>query len=268
MLYSVSPSLIALEPYISTKHYTQHQVNRNRYTATSQAVIMPPKRRTSSQRTANAQQRAQSTLSFGKGQQNRVTKPSLSAAQQNKKSKKDPALYDITPADAEPELEEPTTADVAIVEQVAQETEDPLAQKRSTTTEDVLGGKAQESTDGATSGVLGSGWVGDEEQRARKVKDSQVKAYWRTKEQERKAPRVHQESLSLDEKILREWDMSGQYGPCIGIARLKRWKRANMLGLQPPIEVLNVLLKSLDAGDAKMQRAHVDELMSSRFIET
>jgi len=228
---------------------------------------MPPKRRTSSQRTAGAQQRAaQSTLSFGKGQQNRVTKPSV--AQQNKKSKKDPALFDVTPAEAEPQLDEPTTADVAIAEQVAHETEDPLNHKQSTTTEDVLGGRAQESTDGATGGVLGSGWVGDEEQRARKVKDSQVKAYWRKKEQERKSPRVHQESLSLDEKILREWDMSGQYGPCIGIARLKRWKRANMLGLQPPIEVLNVLLKSLDAGDVKMQRAHVDELMSPRFIET
>jgi DNA polymerase delta subunit 4 len=56
--------------------------------------------------------------------------------------------------------------------------------------------------------------------------------------------------------------------PCIGIARLKRWKRANMLGLNPPIEVLAVLLKELDAGEVKSQRAHVDELMSSRFIET
>jgi DNA polymerase delta subunit 4 len=56
--------------------------------------------------------------------------------------------------------------------------------------------------------------------------------------------------------------------PCIGIARLKRWKRANMLGLKPPIEVLAVLLKGIDTGDTKMQRAHVDQLMSSRFIET
>lgn len=56
--------------------------------------------------------------------------------------------------------------------------------------------------------------------------------------------------------------------PCIGIARLKRWKRANLLGLKPPIEVLAVLLKEMDSGDAKAQRAHVDELMSSRFVET
>lgn len=229
---------------------------------------MPPKKRTSSQRTTGPQQRSQGTLSFGKGQQNRVTKPAAVAAQQSKKSKKDPALFDISPAQAEPELDEPTTAEVAIAAQVADEVHDPLADDKPTTTEDVLGGRAVQSTEGATDGVLGSGWTGDEEQRARKVKDSQIKAYWRAKEQERKAPRVHQESLSLDEKILREWDMSGQYGPCIGIARLKRWKRANTLGLEPPIEVLSVLLKSLDSGDAKMQRAHVDELMSSRFVET
>lgn len=56
--------------------------------------------------------------------------------------------------------------------------------------------------------------------------------------------------------------------PCIGIARLKRWKRANLLGLKPPIEVLAVLLKELESGDTKSQRAHIDELMSSRFVET
>ena len=40
-----------------------------------------------------------------------------------------------------------------------------------------------------------------------------------------------------------------------------------MLGLNPPIEVLAVLLKDMDNGDARAQRAHVDELLSSRFVE-
>lgn len=40
-----------------------------------------------------------------------------------------------------------------------------------------------------------------------------------------------------------------------------------MLGLNPPIEVLAVLLNQIDEGDVKSQRAHVDELMSSRFVE-
>jgi DNA polymerase delta subunit 4 len=47
------------------------------------------------------------------------------------------------------------------------------------------------------------------------------------------------------------------FQPCIGIARLKRWRRANMLKLNPPIEVLAVLLKK-----NANERAHMDELLS------
>lgn len=46
--------------------------------------------------------------------------------------------------------------------------------------------------------------------------------------------------------------------PCIGIARIKRWRRANMLKLNPPIEVLAVLLKDGNV----CERAHMDELLS------
>ena len=56
--------------------------------------------------------------------------------------------------------------------------------------------------------------------------------------------------------------------PCVGIARIKRWKRAHTLGLKPPIEVLAILLQEQEEGNVKAQRAHVDELMSSRFVET
>lgn len=102
---------------------------------------------------------------------------------------------------------------------------------------------------------------------------------------------VHQQDLSLHEKILRHFDLSSQYGvslpfpptytpaqsrrqpliypqPCIGIARMKRWNRAHNLGLQPPIEVLAVLLKEEKKNNIRAERAHVDELMSSRFIMT
>jgi len=47
---------------------------------------------------------------------------------------------------------------------------------------------------------------------------------------------------------------------------MKRWVRANKLGLAPPIEVLAVLLKEEEKGNAKIERAHVDELMSSKFV--
>ena len=49
---------------------------------------------------------------------------------------------------------------------------------------------------------------------------------------------------------------------------MKRWQRAHELGLEPPIEVLAVLLKEQERENMKSQRAYLDELMSSRFNET
>jgi DNA polymerase delta subunit 4 len=56
-----------------------------------------------------------------------------------------------------------------------------------------------------------------EEERASKVTDAQIRRYWREREAERKAPRVHQEGVSLEEKILRLFDMSSQFGVCFHI---------------------------------------------------
>ena len=114
--------------------------------------------------------------------------------------------------------------------------------------------------------------------------EAAIKKYWAAKEKQRLALRVHQGDLSLYEKVLREFDMSGQYGvsmfltsdcifwltcneqPCTGIARLKRWKRAQRFELNPPIEVLAVLLKEQESDDDKLavQRSHVDELLNIR----
>lgn len=179
---------------------------------------MPPKRRSAGARAPTSRQssQAQSTLSFH-GKQNRVTKPG--AAQQTKPTKKDPAVdeevvrTDIK-AEADPDLSEPTTAEAAIQQQVEEEVdalEDPLDSKASVKREDVLGGRAPESQVGAVGGK-GSGWKADEEEQARKITDTAIKRYWRQKENERLAPRVHQEDLTVYEKVLREWDMSGQYG--------------------------------------------------------
>ena len=57
-----------------------------------------------------------------------------------------------------------------------------------------------------------------------------------------------------------------QLQPCVGIARTKRWKRAEALGLEPPLEVLAVLLKADNKNAVQVQRAYVDELISSKFI--
>jgi DNA polymerase delta subunit 4 len=70
----------------------------------------------------------------------------------------------------------------------------------------------------------------------------------------------------MNEKILRHFDLSSQYGPCIGIPRLQRWKRAYGLGLNPPIEVLAVLLREQKTNQGKGEMAYIDELAGGRVV--
>jgi DNA polymerase delta subunit 4 len=51
-----------------------------------------------------------------------------------------------------------------------------------------------------------------EEEEASNISDAQIKKYWQQKEEERKAPRVHQEDVPLFERVCREWDTDGRYG--------------------------------------------------------
>ncbi|KAK2046643.1 DNA polymerase delta [Colletotrichum somersetense] len=101
--------------------------------------------------------------------------------------------------------------------------------------------------------------------RAKKISDAQINKYWKLIEAQRIAPRVHQKDVNLAEKVLRYFDVSSQYGPCIGLQRMKRWQRAERLGLNPPIEVLAVLLKEEQNGNS-LERAHMDELMNTTVV--
>lgn len=47
---------------------------------------------------------------------------------------------------------------------------------------------------------------------------------------------------------------------------MKRWQRAQRLGLNPPVEVLAVLLKEEAKGNAGIERAHMDELLNSSAV--
>ena len=60
-------------------------------------------------------------------------------------------------------------------------------------------------------------------------------------------------------------DYAAGHKPCIGIPRMKRWKRAENLGLQPPVEVLAVLLKEEKSGNGKAERAFMEGLLTSRL---
>ncbi|RSM07603.1 hypothetical protein CEP52_005139 [Fusarium oligoseptatum] len=103
------------------------------------------------------------------------------------------------------------------------------------------------------------------ELRAEQITDAQIKKYWETIEDQWTSPRLHQQGVSLSERVLRYFDVSSQYGPCIGTPRMKRWKRAERLGLNPPVEVLAVLLKEETKGN-KVQRAHMDEILNSTAV--
>ncbi|KAI5925525.1 DNA polymerase delta, subunit 4-domain-containing protein [Camillea tinctor] len=106
----------------------------------------------------------------------------------------------------------------------------------------------------------------DAELRAQKVTGRQIDQYWRRLERDRLTRRVHQEDLSVAEKVLRYWDVSSQYGPCVGISRVKRWQRADRLGLNPPVEVLAVLVKEEQKGTEGIANAHMDDILSSTAI--
>ncbi|KAJ8079678.1 hypothetical protein PM082_011265 [Marasmius tenuissimus] len=53
---------------------------------------------------------------------------------------------------------------------------------------------------------------------------------------------IHGEKENNIHQVLRVFDMSYQYGPCVGISRLERWTRAQSMGLNPPVEIRDILL--------------------------
>ncbi|TGJ87305.1 hypothetical protein E0Z10_g1446 [Xylaria hypoxylon] len=106
------------------------------------------------------------------------------------------------------------------------------------------------------------------ELRADKITNRQISQYWRNIESERRTKRLHQEDLSLAEKVLRYWDVSSEYGPCVGISRHKRWQRADRLGLNPPVEVLAVLMQEEDKGTRGIEMAYMDNILNSTVVTT
>ncbi|PKY06113.1 hypothetical protein P168DRAFT_135190 [Aspergillus campestris IBT 28561] len=180
----------------------------------------------------------QARLSFGS--QSRVSKPSAAQSTTSQKAKnlepiastisRTPSLENVSGSEPAPdtptEPSRPPVAELALRQQAQAELQQPLSEK---------------------------------DKLALKITPQQIEQYWKAEEKKRRGPRVHHEDLSLQEHILRHFDLSSQFGPCIGITRLKRWRRADSLNLNPPIEVLAVLL---DEEKGVSQRAYVDELMS------
>ncbi|KAF7332423.1 hypothetical protein MKEN_00124200 [Mycena kentingensis (nom. inval.)] len=62
---------------------------------------------------------------------------------------------------------------------------------------------------------------------------------------------IHAEEQDMFHDILRVFDMSYEYGPCVGVSRLERWERAQAMGLAPPKEVHDILLSNQGQGYAQ-----------------
>jgi DNA polymerase delta subunit 4 len=139
---------------------------------------MPPRRSRNS--SGPAAKGSQKTLSFTSG----VTKPSTSSSLKDSKSvsKNSPLSQALT---SKPELVDISTGHVTSEAVVEHQTKIELNREKTA-----------------------------EELKAEKVTDAQIRKYWREREAERKAPRMHQEDLGVEEKILRLFDMSSQYGVC------------------------------------------------------
>ncbi|KAF6229041.1 hypothetical protein HO133_007155 [Letharia lupina] len=210
---------------------------------------MPPTRRKPSGTAARAQQ----TLAFGPNP-NKVTKPSQPAAG-NKKKKPSP------PAPTDAERLQKAAADISTPSPGPEEEDYPPRPEAQLESPRALAIRGQGGGAAADVGVGKS----EAEEKGGRVSDAQVRRYWKGKEEERIAPRVHQAGLSVNEKILRHFDLSSQYGPCIGIPRMRRWKRAETLGLGPPVEVLGVLVKEERSGNGKAERAFMEGLLTSRL---
>ncbi|KDR80827.1 hypothetical protein GALMADRAFT_241287 [Galerina marginata CBS 339.88] len=74
------------------------------------------------------------------------------------------------------------------------------------------------------------------------VKDPKFrKIYAEVKEKMGGLPAIHGEKQNRIHEILRVFDNSYEYGPCVGISRRDRWDRAQALGLNPPKEINDIL---------------------------
>ncbi|KAJ6466922.1 DNA polymerase delta, subunit 4-domain-containing protein [Mycena sanguinolenta] len=71
---------------------------------------------------------------------------------------------------------------------------------------------------------------------------------------------IHAEGQDKFHEILRAFDLSYEYGPCVGVTRLQRWERATALGLNPPIEIHDILTSRQGAKESYAQCVFHDQV--------
>ncbi|KAI5299369.1 hypothetical protein KEM55_002241 [Ascosphaera atra] len=217
---------------------------------------MPPRTRQARSQSGPSQP----TLAFGT--RSRVSKPTRSATDKQKEGKV--AFKEISPSQTPtPAPSEPATPAAKRTQTLRKQTTQPESLKSPASGRSTPEIEASTQSQNAINAQARSEskLKSDADRKAEAISEAQIKSYWREIETSRLAPQIHQEGVDMYEKILRHFDLSQQYGPCVGIARIKRWRRAERFKLSPPIEVLAVLLR-LDAKGQPRQRAYLDELLS------
>jgi len=105
--------------------------------------------------------------------------------------------------------------------------------------------KREKKEDGAVAGRLEAGGGGSKGKgkayRRMKRKYQMPWHSWFCTGCGKKLPNGHMNCVG---EVLRQFDISAKYGPCLGMTRYERWLRAFDLGLDPPAAVLDILNRS------------------------
>ncbi|KAI0058858.1 hypothetical protein BV25DRAFT_1861294 [Artomyces pyxidatus] len=86
------------------------------------------------------------------------------------------------------------------------------------------------------------------------------KAYGAARDKMSNLEPIHAESQTKVDHILRVFDLCYEYGPCVGVPRLERWERAAALGLNPPLEVREILSTKEGSEDRLAQSVFFNEV--------
>lgn len=80
-------------------------------------------------------------------------------------------------------------------------------------------------------------------QRKTRSAASSSKPYTKTKPAKKAVakPSTSKKDVDEDQNTLKEFDLNWEYGPCMGITRMERWKRADKHGLNPPESVKDMI---------------------------
>ena len=158
---------------------------------------MPPGRRGRPPGSSNASRNPQQRISFGPNSTNKITKPSSLGPNAQKK--------------ASPRQKKQLERVIDDSSHKSASEEEETVREEQTNEPKALPIRQSEAEDVKTASQVSDARDKREEE-ASKISEAQIRKYWIHKEESRIAPRVHQQGLDVNEKVLREFDLSSQYG--------------------------------------------------------